>query len=426
MQRDGYEGTLHRESEMDPIIALILTISVIAIVATRHAIPPFLTLTGGAFLFALLTGMGESAVAAFTSGAGALFALLGIPVYCGSVIAKFLARDGGAERVVEDIGRIAHRPVSAAALAGYLFSVPMMCCITPFIVLTPVLAGIRRKLHCTTSLYYAAACGSVISFVFLYPLPVTYAITNRLQPGDFAAGTYLQVALPLSLFALIIVTYLSGRNHACSTGSPDSEGTVPGSRRQAWIPVILPVACLVAGHLIPPLSILANINIALFAGLSGAILLSPAASRIPALESGTKHAGIIIFDLCGAGGLGAVIAAEGGIAAALPSLTTILPAILVPFVIAALFQAAQGSRVVSAVITASLLAGTEIIAAIPALPLVLMTAAGCMMFSFVTDPFFWLIRRTTGESVRNVCMRYTVPLLCAGTITAAITILLFG
>ncbi len=411
---------------MDPIIALILTIAVIAIVAARHAIPPFLTLTGGALLFALLTGMGESAVAAFTSGAGALFALLGIPVYCGSVIAKFLARDGGAERIVEDIGQVSHRPVTAAAFAGYLLSVPMMCCITPFIVLTPVLAGIRRKLHCTTSLYYAAACGSVISFVFLYPLPVTYAITNRLQPGNFVAGSYLQFALPLSLFALIIVTYLSGRHHACSTDSQESEETAPGLRRQAWIPVILPVACLLTGHLITPLSILANINIALFAGLCGAIILSPAASRIPALESGTKHAGIIIFDLCGAGGLGAVVAAEGGIAAALPSLTTILPVILVPFVIAALFQAAQGSRVVSAVITASMIAGTEITSAVPALPLVLMIAAGCMMFSFVTDPFFWLIHRTTGDSVRNVCMRYTVPLLCAGTITAGITVLLFG
>ena len=411
---------------MDPVIALIITIMAIAVVAARHAIPPFLTLTGGALLFALLTGMGETAVAAFTGGAGALFALLGIPVYCGSVIAKFLKRDGGAERIVEDIGRVAHRPVPAAALAGYLLSVPMMCCITPFIVLSPVLAGIRRKLQCTTSLYYAAACGSVLSFVFLYPLPVTYAIISSLQPADFSAGGYMQVALPLSLCALVIVTYLSGRHHACSTGTSGNEEPTPGSRRQAWIPVILPVVCLALGHLIAPLSILANINIALFAGLCAAILISPAASRIPALESGTKHAGIIIFDLCGAGGLGAVVAAEGGIAAALPSLTTILPVILVPFVIAALFQAAQGSRVVTAVITASLLAGTEITTAVPALPLVLMTAAGCMMFSFVTDPFFWVIHRTTGESVRDICMRYTAPLLCAGIITAGITAFLFG
>lgn len=411
---------------METIFALIITIGVIAAVAARHAIPPFLTLTGGAFLFALLTGMGGSAVAAFTTGAGALFALLGIPVYCGSVIAKFLSRDGGAERIVEDIGQVAHRPVVAAGLAGYLLSVPMMCCITPFIVLTPVLAGIRRKLHCTTALYYAAACGSVISFVFLYPLPVTYAITKTLCPGDFSAGYYLQAALPLSLLALIIAAYLSGRRHACSTGSGEREETNPGSRRQAWVPVILPVACLAAGHLIAPLAILANINIALFAGLCGAVLLSPAASRIPALESGTRHAGIIIFDLCGAGGLGAVVAAEGGIAAAIPSLTAILPALLVPFVIAALLQAAQGSRVVSAVVTASLLAGTEIIATLPALPLVLMTAAGCMMFSFVTDPYFWLIRRTTGESVRDVCLRYTVPLFCAGTATAVITVVIFG
>lgn len=411
---------------MDPVIALVITIAAIAVVAARHAVPPFLTLTGGALLFAVLTGMGETAVTAFTGGAGALFALLGIPVYCGSVIAKFLKRDGGAERIVEDIGQIARRPVSAAAIAGYLLSVPMMCCITPFIVLTPVLAGIRRKVNCSTALYYAAACGSVVSFVFLYPLPVTYAITNRLQPADFIAGSYLQAALPLSLFALIIVAYLSGRHHACSTGKKDREHAAPGSRRQAWIPVMLPVICLAAGHLSAPPSILANINIALFTGLCSAILLSPSSSRIPALESGTRHAGIIIFDLCGAGGLGAVIAAEEGIASTLQTLSTILPALLVPFAIAALFQAAQGSRVVTAVITASLLAGTEITTTVPVVPLVLMTAAGCMMFSFFTDPFFWLIRRTTGESVREVCMHYTMPLICAGILTAGATAFIFG
>ncbi len=411
---------------MDPLIALIVTIGAIAVLTARHAIPPFLTLTGGALLFAILTGMGEGAIATFTSGAGALFALLGIPIYCGSVIAKFLARDGGAERIVTDIGRVARRPVSAAAIAGYLLSIPMMCCITPFLVLTPVLAGIRRKMQCTTSLYYAAACGSVISFVFLYPLPVTYAITNGLQRGDFYPVSYLQAALPLSLAGLIIVAYLSGRHHACTTGNQENEESAPARRRQAWIPVMLPVACLALGHLFTPFSILANINIALLAGLAAAVLLSPALSRVPALESGTKHAGIIILDLCGAGGLGAVVAAEGGIAAALPSLAIIFPALLVPFVIAALFQAAQGSRVVSAVITASLLAGTEIAAAIPILPLVLMTAAGCMMFSFVTDPFFWLIRRTTEERVWDVSMRYTLPLLCAGILTAGITLVFFG
>ena len=80
----------------------------------------------------------------------------------------------------------------------------------------------------------------------------------------------------------------------------------------------------------------------------------------------------------------------------------------------------------TAVITASLLAGTEITSVVPAVPLVLMTAAGCMMFSFFTDPFFWLIHRTTGESVREVFMHYTVPLLGAGTLTAGITYLIFG
>jgi GntP family gluconate:H+ symporter len=32
----------------------------------------------------------------------------------------------------------------------------------------------------------------------------------------------------------------------------------------------------------------------------------------------------------------------------------------------------------------------------------------------VTDPFFWLVQRTTGDDIRTVVKNYTVPIALAG------------
>jgi GntP family gluconate:H+ symporter len=48
------------------------------------------------------------------------------------------------------------------------------------------------------------------------------------------------------------------------------------------------------------------------------------------------------------------------------------------------------------------------------IPLILMISAGTMVFSYVTDPFFWLIQRTTGDDVKTVVSNYTIPLAILG------------
>jgi GntP family gluconate:H+ symporter len=79
-----------------------------------------------------------------------------------------------------------------------------------------------------------------------------------------------------------------------------------------------------------------------------------------------------------------------------------------------LIQTAQGSRVVTAVVTAGILAGTPVAAAINPAALVLMVAAGCFLFSFVTDPYFWIISRTTGEDLSGMIRYCTLPQALCG------------
>ncbi|WP_292366427.1 MULTISPECIES: hypothetical protein [unclassified Methanoculleus] len=199
-----------------------------------------------------------------------------------------------------------------------------------------------------------------------------------------------------------------------------------GGDLRAWLPFLVIVGVLAVGSFVPQFHALANINLALLAGLFAALATVPADVRERALARGTKNAGIIIFDLAGAGAFGGVIAASTFSADVTALVLGFLPVTLLPFVIAALVQAAQGSRVVTAAVTAAILATIPAVAAIDPLALVLMVSAGAFMFSYVSDPFFWLLKRTTGDDFSAVVRNYTLPLSAAGLVTLAAALVIQG
>jgi GntP family gluconate:H+ symporter len=156
------------------------------------------------------------------------------------------------------------------------------------------------------------------------------------------------------------------------------------------------------------------INFIMLVGAVTALALAPHTVRATGLSQGAKHAGLIIFDICGAGALGFVIVKSGFAQGVLGQMAPLIPVILIPFLFAALIETAQGSRVVTAVITAEVLAGSAVVGAIHPLPLILLISAGSCMVSYVTDPFFWLVQRTTGDDIRTVVRNYTLPVALAG------------
>jgi GntP family gluconate:H+ symporter len=89
---------------------------------------------------------------------------------------------------------------------------------------------------------------------------------------------------------------------------------------------------------------------------------------------------------------------------------------VVPFLLAALVQTAQGSRVVTAVITGQIIAGTGIATSIHPIPFMLLISGGACIFSYITDPYFWLVQRATGDDVAGVVKNYTIPLAAFGVV----------
>jgi GntP family gluconate:H+ symporter len=66
------------------------------------------------------------------------------------------------------------------------------------------------------------------------------------------------------------------------------------------------------------------------------------------------------------------------------------------------------------VVTAEVLAGSAVVGAIHPVPLILLISAGSCIVSYVTDPYFWLVQRTTGDDIRTVVRNYTLPVAMVG------------
>jgi GntP family gluconate:H+ symporter len=355
--------------------------------------------------------MQQNAIAMATQGAGRVFALLAIPIFSGSLIALVIRQENFAQRIVSDMQKISSRPTLTSAIAGYLLSIPLMCCLTAYVVMIPLVENLKVNSEIRKKCYYATAIGSTLSFVLLYPLPVMYSITRSLN-FNVDAGFNL-AAITISIILFIFGYLLISKRGSHKDRWKERELTGKESPI-GWIPLMLPIIFLTIGHFLPGASLLADINLAIIIAASASLLLVKKENLDVIFEKGTRNAGIILLDLCGAGALGGVIAASSFAENTYNLIGHLIPALFIPFLFAAIIQTAQGSRAVTAIITSSILAYSPYVSEVAIIPLILMISAGTMVFSYVTDPFFWLIQRTTGDDVKTVVSSYTIPLAMLG------------
>jgi len=410
---------------MDLLLAFAITLALITIVSLRYRIAPFFTLIGGSILFGLLAGMNlEATCLGIIAGVGKVFSAFGIIILCGAVIAKLLQEQHQIEEIVADLRQYVKKPPVIAGVSGYLLSVPVTCCITAYIMLNPILDSLEKDKTKRNVLLYLAAVGGIISYALIYPTPVVIPLFDAFS-GGMNPFVFDAVSIPLSLavFAgiLLFFRWTDNDTKPAIPSEPLIKNSmeIPSKRQRmihwkAWAPFIAIVIAIPVALLPLHLSQMSMINFIMLTGTGTAIILAPRQARSPGISQAAKHAGLIIFDICGAGALGFVIVKSGFAQSALNQLTLLIPLILVPFIIAALIETAQGSRVVTAVITAEVLAGSAITSAIHPLPLILLISAGSCVISYVTDPFFWLVQRTTGDDIGTVVKNYTLPIALAG------------
>jgi GntP family gluconate:H+ symporter len=414
---------------MDTLIAFAITLALITVISIRFRISAFFTLIGGSILFGLLAGLTlDATLLGVVAGIGKVFSAFGIIILCGAVIARLLQEQHQIEEIVADIRFRIRNPPVIAGVSGYLLAVPITCCITAYIMLNPILDSLEKDPKKRAVLLYLSAIGAIISYALVYPTPVVIPLFDAFS-GGMNPLIFDAVTIPVSLCTLAGILLFfrwwcpddraTGTNQIPiaaekSRKTATTAGTSPSFHPRAWAPFIAIVLSIPVALFILQLSHMSMINFIMLIGAVTAIALAPGDARSAGLSQGAKHAGIIIFDICGAGALGFVIVQSGFAQAALWQLTLFIPIILVPFLLAALIETAQGSRVVTAVITAEVLAGSAVANSIHPLPLILLISAGSCVISYVTDPFFWLVQRTTGDDIRTVVRNYTIPVALAG------------
>jgi GntP family gluconate:H+ symporter len=379
--------------------AFAITLVFITVIGIRYRGSPFFSLIGGAILFGLLAGMSpEQIFQGIITGLGSIFALFGIIILSGAIIARLLVEQHQTEEIVSDIRKRITKPVLLSGVAGYVLAVPVTCCITAFVMLQPILGHMGDTKEQKNRLLYIAALGSVISYALIYPTPVVIPLYDAFS-GSLSPLALDAVTIPVSLAILAVLIVAVTRKGMITPGDTretvhceDVVDTSPACREsgfhfRAWAPFIIIIIALIPGIWLLGLSHTSLIQFIMFAGVVAAILIASPGVRKHAIVKGTGNAGLIIFDICGAGALGTIIVQSGF---------------------------AQQAMEHIAGITAGILSSTTLPASVNPVSLILMVAAGSCIVSFVSDPYFWLIHRATGDNISVVARSYTLPLAFAG------------
>lgn len=403
---------------MDPLPVFLVTIVLVSLLVPK--LGPFLSLVISALLFGLLSGMGSDTMGFIATGLGRIFSSLAVVVFSGAVLAEYLRKTGAIDRIVADLLIISQRGLLVSGIAGYLISLPVMCSITAYMILEPVVSSLGRQTEGGSKrLLFMTAVASVASFNLVYPSPVMVSLEGSLNIGS---SNLLALGVPISLllFAIAYVYMLRLPSEKAET----EQCLVPkASRLRAWFPLILPMGLILIGVVLGAASnngsssysyysglfkLIGNPGIALLLGAM--VCLALASDKIQEMvRTATRRSGTIMLDLCGAGAFGYVVA-QSGLGQEIYALGHPLPVLILPFLVSSVLQLAQGSRVVTAVVAAQVLAGYPL----DGLTMALLISSGAFMFSYISDPYFWLIKESTGASMGEMVKGYTLPLCVMG------------
>ncbi|MFA5331076.1 MAG: GntP family permease [Methanoregula sp.] len=435
---------------MEAFLVFFLTLLFIFVLGYLRKLPLFVILILGGIFCGLLAGAGpDSTFLWVASGMGSMFAGFAIAILSGVAIVRLLADQELLDVMIEGIRSKVRNTLASSGILAFVLAVPITCPVVTYAMLSPVLKRLEpEKVRANMLLYAAATCG-IVSYILVFPTPVTQPLVTAFAPNAFG-GVFDLVTIPVAVCLLVFVLLLwswRGRSYRKTlpadpspasgvVAGPDTAGpgeyptdasgqAIPLSRHlKAWAPFIAIVASIPVGHFLLGLSHVAILQFIMLVGLVVALFLAPQEIRITSFSAGVKTAGMVLFDICAAGAIGTVMVKSGLAKSALTTLIPVLPDIVIPFIIAAILATAQGSRVVTAVVSAQVIGATALIHEINPLPMILMVAAGSCFLCHITDPFFQLIRKTTGDTTRAVLKGYTLPLACVGIVLFVVALVL--
>lgn len=419
------------------LLGLVIGIAVMVVLVSKTKVHTFIALLIAAILTGIIGGMplvdvtndaGETVtgiVTAIQDGFGNTLKSTGIIIGLGVMMGGILEESGAAERMAYSFIRAVGKKKEewALAITGWFISIPVFAdsAIVIFAPLCKAISKVTGKSLIGLALAMAAGLQLTHCLVPPTPGPTTAASMLGVDVGQMIICGAL-ISIPMLIVAVFYCQWIGKKIYQVPT---DDGGFERKEFKKEYIKSMdelehlmnqkkLPgLAVSVAPIVVPLVLILANTILGM-AGIKNSVL-SFLGSPIIALGIGTllaiyglmakddtklvlkvmdnaiKSTGIIML-ITGAGGsLGNVIKVSGvGTALGELVLKLPLPAILIPFLIAALMRIALGSATVAITTAASLSA--PLLSALSVSPLLMAVSCcvGAISFSYFNDSGFWV------------------------------------
>ncbi len=445
------------------MLGLLLGIVVMIILVSKTKVHTFIALLVAACIAGIIGGMPlidttaadgtavTGLVTAIEEGFGDILSSTGIVIGLGVMMGGILEKSGAAERMaysfIKAVGK--RKEEWALAITGWFISIPVFAdsAVVIFAPLCKAMSKVTGKSIVGLALAMASGLQLTHCLVPPTPGPTTAASMLGVDVGQMIIGGAL-VSIPMLIAAVFYCQYIGKKIYQIPTEDGGyerkefkseyiksmeeldrlmGEKELPG----LWVsiaPIIVPLILILMntvlgllGISIPAISFIGEPIIALAVGtlisIYGLMAKADTKKVLNIMDDAIKSTGIIML-ITGAGGsLGNVIKVSGiGDALGEMVMKFPLPAILIPFLIAALMRIALGSATVAITTAATLSASLMGAISVSPLLMAISCCVGAISFSYFNDSGFWVWNGMFGVSELKDQLRCktAVSLIMAG------------
>ena len=435
--------------DMMVFVWLMLAIIIILFTILQMKLNPAIALVLGSIFMGLAAGLGApDTISLIGSGFGNLMTGIGLSVGFGVILGQLLSDSGGAKVIAVTMIQATSEKYALYALGitAFLLSIPVFYDVT-FVILIPLAIAVSRQIQ--KPLPYtvgAMIIGAGAAHTLAPPTPNPLAAAEILH---FDLGIMVLVGILLGLVAAVLAMKIFfvlldkgfWNQEKDETGVEvyeehhHTENEKAPSFGMALVPILLPVVLILVGTVMGAMmeevpafvNFLSNKTTALLIGALSAYLVSAKAldkdAREQSATEALKSCGIVLL-ITGAGGsFGAIISATGladMLAETIQSISASpLIALLLAFVIAALFRVALGSGTVASITTMTIMASVPAAVGMHPVWMAIACLSGSLSCGHVNDSGFWVSTNLSGFTVTGGLKSYTL----GNAITAFIAML---
>ena len=448
----------HADSPTRLVIAAILGIAAIVALIVWCKMHPFLALTLGSAVLAVVAGIPlADTFTAFTTGLGSTIGSVGTLIAFGAIIGRLLIDSGGADQIVDTI--LARMPGSrlpwAMALIAFVVGIPLFFEVG-IVLLIPVVMIVARRARQPLILVGVPALAGLSALHGLVPphpgpLIAIEAVNANL---GMTLGLGLLVAVPTVVISGPIAARIMARWVPIEAPDPlggsdeAHEGPRPSftaSIAVVLLPVVLMLLRTLVETLVPEGATGLAVQAALFIGqpLVALLITVLAAMYLFGTRLGLGAddvsgrvgaslgpiAGILL--IVGAGGGFKQTLVDSGIADIIAAWIqqAAVPALLAGWLVAVAVRLATGSATVATITAAGIMG--QVAADMPPIEvalLVLAIGAGSVFLSHVNDAGFWLVKEyfgmTVGQTFKTWSLMETLLSVTAMAVIGVIALVL--